>query len=52
MNYPLKLRFKFFALAPQIYVQDATDAEVCDPLSKMRVVLSLLMFVLLERTRG
>ena len=29
VNYPLKLRFKFFALAPQIYVEDATGAEVC-----------------------
>jgi uncharacterized protein YxjI len=27
--YPLQLRFKFFALAPQIYVLDATGAEVC-----------------------
>lgn len=29
MNYPLQLRFKLFALAPQIYVQDATGADVC-----------------------
>lgn len=29
MNHPLHLRFKFFALAPQIYVTDATGAEVC-----------------------
>lgn len=29
VNYPLKLRFKFFALAPQIYVQDAAGTEVC-----------------------
>lgn len=29
MNYPLQLRFKILALAPQIYVQDASGAEVC-----------------------
>lgn len=29
MNFPLKLRFKFFALAPQVYVEDASGAEVC-----------------------
>jgi hypothetical protein len=29
MNYPLQLRFKILALAPQIYVQDASGQEVC-----------------------
>jgi hypothetical protein len=29
MNYPLTLRFKILALAPQIYVEDASGAEVC-----------------------
>lgn len=29
MNYPLQLRFKILALAPQIYVQDAGGGEVC-----------------------
>jgi hypothetical protein len=29
MNYPLQLRFKILALAPQIYVQDASGAELC-----------------------
>ncbi|WP_113956539.1 hypothetical protein [Roseimicrobium gellanilyticum] len=29
MNYPLQLRFKILALAPQIYVQDAGGQEVC-----------------------
>jgi hypothetical protein len=29
MNYPLQLRFKFFALAPQVYVLDAAGADVC-----------------------
>ena len=29
MNYPLQLRFKILALAPQVYVQDASGAEVC-----------------------
>ncbi len=29
MNYPLQLRFKILALAPQIYVQDAGGNEVC-----------------------
>jgi len=29
MSYPLQLRFKILALAPQVYVQDATGAEVC-----------------------
>jgi hypothetical protein len=29
MNYPLQLRFKILAFAPQIYVQDASGAEVC-----------------------
>lgn len=29
MNYPLRLRFKFFALSPQIYVQDANGHTVC-----------------------
>jgi uncharacterized protein YxjI len=29
MNYPLALRFKILAFAPQIYVQDASGAEVC-----------------------
>jgi len=29
MNYPLSFRFKLFALSPQIYVTDATGAEVC-----------------------
>lgn len=28
MNFPLQLRFKLFALAPQIYVMDATKNEV------------------------
>lgn len=28
MNYPLQLRFKILALAPQLYVQDAGGAEV------------------------
>lgn len=28
MTYPLMLRFKFFALTPQVYVQDATGAEI------------------------
>lgn len=29
MNYPLRLRFKILALAPQCYVEDASGAEVC-----------------------
>lgn len=29
MNYPLQLRFKILALAPQIYVEDAGGGEVC-----------------------
>lgn len=29
MNYPLQLSFKIVALAPQVYVKDATGAEVC-----------------------
>ena len=29
MNFPLQLRFKFFALAPQVYVLDAGGADVC-----------------------
>ncbi len=29
MNYPLKLSFKFFALAPQVYVTDAAGTELC-----------------------
>lgn len=29
MNYPLQLRFKILALAPQIYVQEAGGGEVC-----------------------
>ncbi len=29
MNYPLKLSFKFFALAPQVYVRDASGTELC-----------------------
>jgi uncharacterized protein YxjI len=29
MNYPLQLRFKILALAPQIYVQEAGGQEVC-----------------------
>lgn len=29
MNHPLQLTFKFFALAPQVYVHDAAGAEVC-----------------------
>lgn len=29
MNYPLRLRFKLLALAPQVYVQDASGQEVC-----------------------
>ncbi|WP_395751113.1 hypothetical protein [Prosthecobacter sp.] len=29
MNYPLTFRFKFFALAPQIYVTDAHGGTVC-----------------------
>ena len=29
MNYPLQLRFKILAFSPQIYVQDASGAEVC-----------------------
>lgn len=29
MNYPLQLRFKLLALAPQIYVEDAAGVTVC-----------------------
>jgi uncharacterized protein YxjI len=29
MNYPLQLRFKFFAFAPQFFVQDMAGADVC-----------------------
>ncbi len=35
MKFPLQLRFKFFALAPQMYVQDASGAEVCYVKQKM-----------------
>ena len=29
MNYPLQLRFKILALAPQLFVRDATGATLC-----------------------
>lgn len=29
MNYPLQLSFKFFALAPQVYVKDGSGTEIC-----------------------
>ena len=35
MNYPLQMRFKILALAPQIHVTDSTGATVCYVRQKM-----------------
>lgn len=35
MNYPMQMRFKILALAPQIHVTDATGATVCYVRQKM-----------------
>jgi hypothetical protein len=29
MKYPVKMTFKIFAMAPQIYIRDASDDEIC-----------------------